>query len=226
MPPLRYLRHATGQRKWRITTCHCWHTPQSPSICFLLIKRCGVCHPGHPSWPNAAYYQLMQGLCSIGLRRCTPQSPANLIILLRGVQELLSGNGSGHLFQRERGLSWPQCTVQLDRNNLTMVNIDHTTGIPGIATPKAAGPVLRESHVCDPECRLACYWQTCRPLQQQRHLQLHNMGVYATPAFIRLADPCAHHARVLKICPDPEEGRAHEEQPTTSHHPASWPKRP
>ena len=61
MPPLRYPQHATGWRRWRITTCHLrwplnWQTP------LPAAEGCKVCHSGHQSWPAAAYYHLCSAL--------------------------------------------------------------------------------------------------------------------------------------------------------------------
>ena len=106
-PSSRCLRHATGWRSWISTTLNCWHTPPSASTSFCCWGMQGLA-PRTSVSPNCIIPSPMQGLCSIGLRSCIPQSPANLITWW-GLYRNSGGQWScSSLLQREMS-SWPQC---------------------------------------------------------------------------------------------------------------------
>ena len=79
MPPLKYLRHATGQRGWITTMCNHWHIPTLESTNLCCWRTWGLAPKTSISARNTIPLPL-QGPCSIGLRRHNPQSPANLIV--------------------------------------------------------------------------------------------------------------------------------------------------
>ena len=135
------------------------HTTSSPSLNWQAplpaAKGHKVCHPGHPSQSNAAYYHLCKGFAVLGWGGASP-SPWPTLSSGGECAGTPVGNGATCLFWRGRGLC-DHGTVQLDGGNLTMVNEDCATGIPGELHLKQQS--LSESiHVCDPDWRPACYY--------------------------------------------------------------------
>ena len=153
-PPFRNLRHAIGWRGWRITMHHCQCTPWliSTTSCHLKMQDSP---PRRSVLANCSIVLLMQEFCSIGLRRCIPQSPANLVIW-QGVYRNSGGQWSC-LSLSKRESFYDHSTFQLDRSNLTMANRDHATKIPEELHLKQQGPP-ENIHICYPQWRPACYY--------------------------------------------------------------------
>ena len=135
---------------------------------------------------NCIILSPMQGLCSIGLRRCIPQSMANHIIW-RGVYRKSGRQWSCTSLLKRGEVSCDHGAVQLDGSNLAPVDGDCATRILEESHLKQLG-LPERIPVCDPQQMLACY---CSQVSHHNSGYTGNSttGVYATPACIWLPGP-------------------------------------
>ena len=127
-PPLRFLRHATGQRRWITTMHNCTGTPLHWQALLSATEGCEVQCPGHPSCPAATYHCLCKGSAALGQGGASP-SPQPTSLPGEECTGTLVGNGATHHFCRGRCLC-DHSAIQMDRNNLTTVNGGHPPRVP------------------------------------------------------------------------------------------------